>query len=148
MRIDSIKLVTIALGYEMPSLKPVIRHWIEELQVTEQTTDTLILGTGVRRGCISIAYHLHPLDSQFERAVKGMPPGEFSREFGRGETKRFSPDGTAVLLHYANAYCRSGYEQKLLEKMLGELRQTLLNGASFRLNAVDALEELQAGAAT
>lgn len=148
MHIQAIKVVTVALAYEVNSLKPVIRHWIEELPVIEQLPATLTVGHGSKRSCISIRYHLHPLENSAERAGLGHPPGEFNREFGRAESKRFSPDQSERLLHYLLACCRVGYEQELLAKMLRELRQTLLNGASFRLNAVDALEEIQAGAAT
>lgn len=148
MHIQAIKLVTVALGYEVSSLKPVIRHWVDELPVIEQLPATLAVGTGSRRGSISIRYHLHPLDKSDERSGTGVPLGEFNHEFGRGESKRFSPDQTERLLHYQQAYCRVGYEQEMLAKMLCELRRTLLNGASFRLNAVDALEGFQAGAAT
>ncbi|MBV7547410.1 hypothetical protein KW849_14055 [Pseudomonas sp. PDM26] len=142
MTITAISRVTVALGYDIATNQPVIRHWIDKEEVIDTDGAHLFVMVGKKRGAISIRYKLHPLDKEDERALQGGPYSDFNRSFSKKDAMLFSPDQTKQLLQFSFAHCRIGYEQALLENMLCELRQVLLAGAAFRLSCIDELDAI------
>jgi hypothetical protein len=142
MTITAISRVTVALGYDITTKQPVIRHWIDQEEVIDTDGVHLFVMVGKKRGAISIRYKLHPLDREDERALQGGPYSDFNGSFTKKDAKLFSPDQSKQLLQFTFAHCRIGYEQALLENMLCELRQVLLAGAAFRLGCIDELDAI------
>lgn len=142
MTITAISRVTVALGFDIATNLPVIRHWIDREEVVDTDGAHLFVMVGKKRGAISIRYKLHPLEKEDERARQGGPYSDFNRSFGRKDALLFSPDQSKQLLQFTFAHCRIGYEQEVLEIMLCELRQVLLAGAAFRLSCIDEIDAI------
>ncbi|EPA99437.1 hypothetical protein [Pseudomonas sp. G5(2012)] len=143
MTITAINRVTVALGYDIATKQPVIRHWIDQEKVIDTDGAHLFVMVGKKRGAISIRYKLHPLDKEDERALQGGPCSDFNGSFTKKNAALFSPDKSKQLLQFTFAHCRLGYEHALLENMLSELRQVLLAGAAFRLSCIDELDAIR-----
>ncbi|MDD1011306.1 hypothetical protein M5G27_27935 [Pseudomonas shahriarae] len=142
MTITAISRVTVALGFDIATKLPVIRHWIDREEVVDTDGAHLFVMVGKKRGAISIRYKLHPLEKEDERALQGGPYSDFNRAFGKKDALLFSPDQSKQLLQVSFEHCRIGYEQEVLEKMLCELRQVLLAGAAFRLSCIDEIDAI------
>ncbi|MBK3468734.1 MULTISPECIES: hypothetical protein [unclassified Pseudomonas] len=81
MTITAISRVTVALGYDIATNQPVIRHWIDREEVIDTDGAHLFVMVGKKRGAISIRYKLHPLEKEDERALQGGPYSDFNRSF-------------------------------------------------------------------
>ncbi|MGI0646969.1 hypothetical protein ACRCPS_18290 [Pseudomonas aeruginosa] len=137
-----IKRVIVALGYSLETQKPVIRHWVDDLEVLEEDDETVLLKVGKQPGRLSKRYALYPLPEGQQRTPIVLDRFNFERSSSRQEVKRFVADQHVVLLQWSQSHCVPGYEAQLSKVMLGEIRKLLLEGASFRLNMVDELDEM------